>query len=1265
MLTIFSFEINPTQVSQYLDYALYGIFGLVVLGFFNGFRRGVWREGFRLIFVGGMVVFSVIFTRQLVDLFMGVDFSSIAASAGFASINLNLNATPIIVSVTTPYNTIYNLLEQALLAFGILITPSIAELVIGLTLVILRYLLFIVLAIIIFLFGDSLASILYFIPFRFLIPRHFRKRVKMRLLGGAAGALKTLLVLTMFLSPFTSLINTVSTSFKDFDEQYGDQIDAELYNEIMMFVDTYNDSTLAQTLFSWSITDNGLSIDSALMDYVSGQNLDSYRLTLANELGSVVDIAATLIGSGAIDSTFSTIDTSLLLTEDVVTNLVLALTGSALIMKILPIAITIGLNADEVSSYLDPSLIETDGLLWEDELENIGEVFKGVIRSGILTPFLNGNTDNNALIKAIFSPTAAPEINQIFENIDDSPFLSQVIPAVLFNLVEDEIAGGGPQGGFGFSTFLPTNWADYQSIQFGSELGYIYDLVYQLNSEIDGFFDLILPSNQSPLPMGRKQVNEPASLSIVDVIKDHFELFVEILLGEVNSSWQPINNNPITGKSNNRRSLLDSDLIMIGLPSIVENLLLPSLTDLAGENFDDTDLIDLIEEFNSGSLGDVRLSYKGEFSGIFSILNAVIENESLVSLIQPEPGESLDILGLLADSEFRKGLKTDLIPTLDRSQIIFAVVPGILESTLTGVTFDDFLSLIALTTEDLNFEITSLSRELIIVIDMMGYALNVIDASDDLVNQFPTVAYDLIGLLDNIYLSDIINKNPITNNKATNYNQMIKGIFTLLDGFGIEETDIDAGFNLVTSVGQENGWTTRYVDTNNNDKLDALDTITFAGENYHLINFLNNAIDSGLLDISGNVFDALNDLTSGSEDLNDPNVSTLYKIFAFADRSEIISASFGGILDNLFGTTGGLIDSDLGTTFRNVTSWTEEGSNLIFLVKQITNFSGGIDNIDFLNSDVTILEEVLQGLAASNIFSKPNGTYVFPDFLLNQLKAIPSLSAYFLDPIPYLVAYDNDPTNAYTIVTQDFYQVSNQASTKTNWYGQKTLIVDGQSAPILDVNGNLQYQYVGGEIENIIKFIDKLQSISIDDFTSGIGIDGDIVRDVMLPLNYAPSLRVLIYNIFESIFSEGNIDFGTVSFSDTNTLVFLEVGQNERANQIEDIADLLDTISSMGLYGSGNFDLFDETTSPYELVDELLNILNNSLMFNPLESNDMTIFEDSYQFLLTTALDTFACDSSTCAAPEQSLFDDLVELNEGPIDIEELVNLLNLIADQN
>ena len=228
MTEFFTFGINPEQLTQYMDYAFYGVIGLVALGFVFGFIRGIWREGFRLIFVGGLVIAAILFTRQLVDIFMEFDVSGLAASAGFGSVSLNLNATPVIVAVTTPYETVYELLEQSLLAFGFFITPAIADLIIGLTLVILRYLIFIVLAIIIFLLGETVAALLYFIPFRFIIPRNTRRTVKLRLLGGLAGALKMVLVLTMFLSPFTSLVNTVSNSFRDFDEEYGHVLKEDL-----------------------------------------------------------------------------------------------------------------------------------------------------------------------------------------------------------------------------------------------------------------------------------------------------------------------------------------------------------------------------------------------------------------------------------------------------------------------------------------------------------------------------------------------------------------------------------------------------------------------------------------------------------------------------------------------------------------------------------------------------------------------------------------------------------------------------------------------------------------------------------------------------------------------------------------------------------------------------------------------------------------------------------------------------------------------------
>ena len=1251
--------IDPTQITMYLDYAFYGIIALIALGFLLGFARGIWREGFRLIFVGALIISAVVFTREIVNFAMDYDVASLASSVGFGSINLDLGNGPISVPVTTPYATINDLLEQVLLGFGFLITPEISELVIALTLVLLRYLVFIVLAVLIFLLGETLAAILYFIPFRFLIPKNLRKRKKMRLLGGLAGATKMVLVLTMFLSPFTSLVNTISTSFRDFDEQYGDQIDSELYDQIMGFVNAYDDSAFSSVLFDWSISEDGKTIDTVLMDYITGEDIENYRLTLSDELGSIVDIAATLIGTGAIDSSLSTINTSLLLTENAVNNLILSLTGSTLVMQIIPIAVAIAFNLDEVQAFVDPDLIDFDAVDWEEELINIGGIVSGVIRTGILEDILVDNAPVDVLINSLFAPDAGEEIGDVLLAIDDSPFLSQVIPAVLYGLVQDEIETGLPAGSLGLSTFLPSEWEDYEDIAFGAELKLVYDLVFELFNEAEGLQDVLLDTLLGPTtaPLLDESLSQPKmqddDASLTSVLVDNFDLILEVLLGEVDNDGLTINNDATTGKSINRTSLFDSDLIMQGIPSLVDSLVLPTLLSVLGDDYDDTELTTLIDGFNEGTLGDIRKAYKAEFAGLLSIVGAALSNETLAGLL--EPGATINILDILEDEAFRASLKNDLVPKLDRSEMILTIVPGFLETTFADPSFDEFLSLINITTNDLNFEIESLSREINIIIDMLGYALPILDVTNDLINQFPTISTNLVGLLDSIYASNILNLNPVSLDKATNYRSMIGGIFSLVEGFGIEESDLDAGFNAVVPTGGRDGWTTVYTDVNNNGLFDDGDVVDaqLSGENYHLINFLSAALDSGLLDISGDIFDALNDLASGTEDLDDPDVAPLYKIFAYADRSKIISNSFGGILDSLFGSTGGLLDSDLGTSFRNVTSWEEEGSNLLFLVKQLTNFTDGLNGIDFLNSDVSLVEELLQGLAASQIFIDQDGTYLFPDFLLNQLKGVADISDYFLDPAPYLLAYDDDSSDNYTIITNDFYTIGNDIDTKEGWFGTKEILRDSlTNEPILDANGFVQYEYVGGEIENIVGFIAAFQNVSIDDLTSGTNLSGDTISDLLLALNDAPSLRVLLYNIYDSIFGTSNFDIGSLSLSDTNIYVFLELDQEGRAEQIMATANLLDTIDDMGLSGGGSFDIanFDETT--IQTVGELLEILHGAPLFNSFKApssradGDLTVFEQAYKFLLTTAtLDTFVYDDAlTDLQREAALEADMVAL---------------------
>ncbi len=1258
MISIFSMNLDPSAIAQYLDYGLYAILGLVGLGFIFGFFRGVWREGFRLIVIGLLSFVAIFLTRDLIDFAVDFDLAPLLSGIGFTEIALPLGTPPVIVPITNLYDTIELLLEQSLLSFGFSITPQITEIIIGLTLVIIRYLVFIVLAVFILLFGEFIAAILYFFPFRFIIPRLVRKKTKLRLLGGVSGALKMTIVLAMFLSPFTSLVNAMTGAFKRFDEQFGNQINSALYDQLMGYVNAYENSAFANVLFSWYQDENGATFDTALMDFVTGEDLDDYRLTLANEIESLTNIAATVVSTGFADTGLQTLDTSLLISESFVTNLITSLTGSTLVMRIIPIVVEIALNFDEVAAFVDPSLIDFESIDWETELVNVGGILSGVIRSGVIGPILEGDLDVETIVNSLFSEQAGPEIASVLRLIDDSEFLGQVVPAVLYGLVSDELDAGLAEGTIGLSTFLPTTWVEYDDVNFGEELAIIYELVYELVNEADGFLDLLFNSlaPQSSLfdPLAyRRYVDETPTIS--SFLQSNFDLIVEILLGEVSEDGLPINNDPVSGKALNRGSLFDSDIVMRGIPGVVEAFVLPTLTSVAGENFDDTELQATITGFNTGSLGQIRQAYKGEIAGLLSVVNAILNNDQLANLLEPN-AEPVDLLDLLEEDSFRNDLKSNVVPKLDRSEIIFAIIPAFLETTLTGPEFADFLSLIGLTADDLNFEFESVSRELNLVIDMLGYATSVLSAaSGDLIAEFPNIYLNLVGLLDTIYFSDIINLNPITNSKSTNYRSIIKGIFSLVEGFGINDDDIDFGFNQVTASGSYNGWTTVYTDTNDNDFLDSEDIIDplLSGENFHLVNFLNAALSSGILDLSGDLFDGLNDLASGSEDLDDPNVSPLYKVFAFADRSNIIAASFGGILDDLFGATGGLLDSEIGSSFRNVVSWTEEGSTLIYLVKQLVNFQDGLENLNFLEADIILVEELLQGLAASQIFINSDGDYVFPDFLLNQLKGIGDLSDYFQDPSPYLSEFDNDASDDFTIVTSDFYAIGNTSATRDNWFGEKELIVDGSNEPILNENGDLQYQFVGGEIEYIVGFIGELQLVDLADLTGGTSISGDTIRSLLLALNDASSLRVLLFNIFDSIFGSSSFDIGELSLSDTNVYAFLTLNQAGRADEIEATALLLETIEDMGLSGGGAFDIANFNEDTIATVGDLLTILHDARLFNSYrlensrENDDLTVFEQTYKFLLTTStIDSFIYDDSL--TPEQrgqALTQDLLALD--------------------
>lgn len=1226
-------NIDPSIIGLGFDYALYGIAGVVAFAFIVGMIRGFWKETFRFGFILALCLISILFTKDIVDYLMTLDISQFynqGISIGFGTTVINLE-------MGTPLDMTISFLQQLFAGFGLTLTLSAQEFILSFASVLLRYLVFILLIVVIFLLGEFVAAILYVFPFSLFIPKFLKKKVKLRLLGGLMGAGKVTVLVAMLLSPFTSLVNIINSAFQTFDEQYGEQITDETYQSIMGFLDAYDQSAFAQVLFSWGVSADGKTLDTQLMDYVTGEQVGDITLTLGNELTTIATISATLLGTGIAGGINSTV-LSALATEEVFSNIILSLTGSALVLNILPIAVALALDTEQAQAFVDPSLLDLEAVDWAQELNNINDIAGSVFASGVLDDVIGVDPLSvGDVLTTMLSETGYPHIREALLAVDNSDFISQVLPAVLYKMVNDEVEAGLPEGTLGLSTFLPTAWESYDTIYFGSELVVITDALNRLVTDVEGLLPALL-EYFTQAPAGKhpsSKVGPQAVLStsdIVAMVRDNYDLIVNVLIGDTDVDGQPTNVDPTTGKSTTGTAILDSDLLLNGLSPLMDVALSMGLASLGEGAVDEQILGDTIAGLEGSTDAEKRVNFKAEFSAILGMLGAVIDNQTLVDLVLPAEGTPApDIMELLKDEAFRNDIKEGIVPYFDKSQIFNAIIPGVLEVTLGDPAFDSFLSLIDLSVADFNFDFTEVSREVSILIDMVGYSLSVSEVADDLMNQFSTIKDDLIGLLDSLYRSDIVNpKDGDGTMLSENYYNLMNGIFAMVEALEIDGPTLDDAIRAVEAdpLTGHDGWTTEYDDEGN---------LITAGENYHLINFLDTVLASGLFELdpaNGDLITQMVELLPTNEDPSDP----IGDIFNAVDSSVIISNTFGSLLDGFFGDTGGLVDPALGTTFENVTDWAEEGETLKFIIGSLADFTDGLEGLDFLNTDPALVSDILKGLARSQIFIKPDDRYVFPDFLLNKLKGTGGTTSivaeYLYDP------YEDETSPApYEMVTADFYAVGDTRATASNWYEDD------------------------GELDQIVGFVQALRDFEPDDpitrLQSGVGVTADVIESILLSINDAASLRVLLYNLFETMLGTDQFNVGELSPGDANTYALLELTQLERVDEIGRIADLYGAINAMGVNAGGSFSMETLTEETINQVGLMLHAMHESMLFNTFDNSDpadlgvprehdqgdLTVFEQTIKFILETSmLDTFIYEESDPTLRSGLLFDDITAL---------------------
>jgi hypothetical protein len=375
-----------------------------------------------------------------------------------------------------------------------------------------------------------------------------------------------------------------------------------------------------------------------------------------------------------------------------------------------------------------------------------------------------------------------------------------------------------------------------------------------------------------------------------------------------------------------------------------------------------------------------------------------------------ESGDESGLLDIFEDADFRR-IQRRHLPVAGPIHIMVRSCPTCLKAP-GGAGMSDMLDPLGLSVDSLNFDFTDVGTQMAYLIDIVGYSLGLVDQIDTIFEDISPVVDDLIGLMDALYKSNIINpKDDDGEMLSDNYYDMLTSLFSQAESLEFDTDQLDAAARSVPS----DGWTTTYDDEGNP---------VVKGENYNLIKFIETALTSDLFDIDqgGDILDQMIDFA------NDPD-DPIGEIFDAVDSSIIISSNFGNILDTFIGDAGGLVDETLGTSFTNVTDWAAEGDNFKFVLTSLEPFAAGLENIDFLNSDADMVENMLKALAQSQIFNVSEDEYVFSDFLLAKLKGEGSvMGEYIYDPHE-----DETSPSPYDIITADFHAVGQTPATAVNW----------------------------------------------------------------------------------------------------------------------------------------------------------------------------------------------------------------------------------------
>ena len=411
-------SITSGQITQYLNLSILVFVAFGLVGFVIGLIKGFWTQTFYLICYVVMFVAMIFLIKPISVWLFNYNITDLASKIGAVD---SLNGA------TTIGEFVEITITNSLIEAGTTPSSAVIDYAAGISLSVIRFVLYFVFLFVIVILGIVLIPLLYLV-FRLFIPKRLRKR-KLRLLGGLSGFVEFVISSCMFVAPLTAVVNSSVGKIRDENGNIAknQEIDNEAYDLVYNLVDRYNNSLMAKVLFT--LSKEGNSLDVKMMDYITSSKIgeDSY-FHLYNEIGSAMSIAYDAIATGAFELTNKVIDLNILVNSSFIKDTLYTLSESSLVLFALPLITSMGLSSSEESLNVDMSSIDLSQVDWSNSLKAVGDVFDAIKNTGYIQTMMGSS--ENKLDEMFLSQENEAYLKEAMSILGDSSLLSTLLTQV-------------------------------------------------------------------------------------------------------------------------------------------------------------------------------------------------------------------------------------------------------------------------------------------------------------------------------------------------------------------------------------------------------------------------------------------------------------------------------------------------------------------------------------------------------------------------------------------------------------------------------------------------------------------------------------------------------------------------------------------------------------------------------------------------------------------------------------------------------------------